>query len=95
MVMVMNDLLPPPLCNVNRPSHSEIQLFQNLTMKSMVKVMCVVKDQAGFPRLLDYEIPGLFQDFSRTFPRTLFFHIMPLADGDVYGKYDTRIGEVI
>ena len=22
-----------PLCNVNRPSHSEIQLFQNLTMK--------------------------------------------------------------
>ena len=33
MVMVMNDLLPPPLCNVNWPSHSEIQLFQNLTMK--------------------------------------------------------------
>ena len=33
MVMAMNDLLPPPLCNVNRPSHSEIQLFQNLTMK--------------------------------------------------------------
>ena len=33
MVMVMNDLLPPPLCNVNRPSHSEIQIFQNLTMK--------------------------------------------------------------
>ena len=31
--MVMNDLLPHPLCNVNRPSHSEIQLFQNLTMK--------------------------------------------------------------
>ena len=31
--MVMNDLLPPPLWNVNRPSHSEIQLFQNLTMK--------------------------------------------------------------
>ena len=29
----MNDLLPPPLFNVNRPSHSEIQLFQNLTMK--------------------------------------------------------------
>ena len=28
MVMVMNNLLPPPLCNVNRPSHSEIQLFQ-------------------------------------------------------------------
>ena len=28
-----DDLLPPPLCNVNRPSHSEIQLFQNLTMK--------------------------------------------------------------
>ena len=23
----------PPLCNVNLPSHSEIQLFQNLTMK--------------------------------------------------------------
>ena len=33
MIMVMNDLLPPPLCNVKRPSHSEIQLFQNLTMK--------------------------------------------------------------
>ena len=33
MIMVMNDPLPPPLCNVNRPSHSEIQLFQNLTMK--------------------------------------------------------------
>ena len=33
MVMVMNDLLPPPLCNINRPSQSEIQLFQNLTMK--------------------------------------------------------------
>ena len=32
-VMVMNDLLPHPLCNVNRPSHSEIQLFKNLTMK--------------------------------------------------------------
>ena len=41
-VMVMNDLPPHPLCNVNRPSHSEIQLFQNLTM---VKVMCVVKGQ--------------------------------------------------
>ena len=33
MVKVMKDLLPPPLCNVNWPSHSEIQLFQNLTMK--------------------------------------------------------------
>ena len=33
MIMVMNDLLPPPLCNVNQPSHSEIQQFQNLTMK--------------------------------------------------------------
>ena len=33
MVMVMNDLLPPPLCNVNWPCHSEIQLFQNLTKK--------------------------------------------------------------
>ena len=33
MIMVMNDPLPPTLCNVNRPSHSEIQLFQNLTMK--------------------------------------------------------------
>ena len=33
MIMVMNDLLPPPLCNVNQPSHSEIQPFQNLTMK--------------------------------------------------------------
>ena len=42
MIMVMNDLKPPPLCNVNQPSHSEIQLFQNLTM---VKVICVVKSQ--------------------------------------------------
>ena len=33
MVMVMNDLLPSPLCNVNWPSHSEIQLFQNLKTK--------------------------------------------------------------
>ena len=33
MVVVMCDLRPPPLCSVNRPSHSEIQLFQNLTMK--------------------------------------------------------------
>ena len=33
MVMVMNDLLSPPLCNVNQPSHSGIQIFQNLTMK--------------------------------------------------------------
>ena len=33
MVMVMYDLLPPHLCNVNRPSHSEKHLFQNLTMK--------------------------------------------------------------
>ena len=32
-VMVMNDLLPPPLCNANRPSNSEIKLFQNLTIK--------------------------------------------------------------
>ena len=45
MVMVINDLLPPPLRNVNQPSHSEIQLFQNLTMKTMVKVMCVVKGE--------------------------------------------------
>ena len=33
MVMVLNDLLPPPLCNVNRRSHSGIQLFKNLIMK--------------------------------------------------------------
>ena len=37
-VMVMNDLLPKPLFNVNRPSLSEIEL-------SMVKAMCVVKGQ--------------------------------------------------
>ena len=47
MVMIMNDLLSPPLCNVNQPSHSEIQLFQNFTMKSMVKVICVVKGQGN------------------------------------------------
>ena len=45
MVMVMNDLLPPPLCNVNRPSHSEIQLYEIWPRNSMVKVMCVVKGQ--------------------------------------------------
>ena len=45
MVMVMNDLLPPPLCNVNRPSHSEISYFKIWPWKSMVKVMCVVKGQ--------------------------------------------------
>ena len=38
MVMVINDLLQPPLFNVNWPSHSEIKL-------SMVKAMCVVKGQ--------------------------------------------------
>ena len=38
MVVVMNDLLPPPLFNVNRPFHSETHLF-------MVKAMCVVKGQ--------------------------------------------------
>ena len=49
-------LLPHPLCNVNQPSHSDIHLFQNLTMKihryskfhiwpwkSKVKVMAKVK----------------------------------------------------
>ena len=38
-------LLPPSLCNVNRPSNTEIQLFQNLTM---VKVMCVAKVKVTF-----------------------------------------------
>ena len=37
-VMVMNNLLQPPLFNVNQPSDSEIQL-------SMVKATCVVKGQ--------------------------------------------------
>ena len=45
MVMVMNHLLPPPLCNVNRPSHSGIRLFKIWPWKSMVKVMCLVKGQ--------------------------------------------------
>ena len=35
MVMIMNALLPPPLFNVNWPSRYEIQLFQNLTIKSL------------------------------------------------------------
>ena len=35
-VMVMNDLLPHPLCNVNRPYHSEIQLFQWSRSRSCV-----------------------------------------------------------
>ena len=30
--MVMNDLLPPLWFNINRPFHSEIQLFENFTM---------------------------------------------------------------
>ena len=38
MVMVMNNLLQPPLFNVNRPSHSEIQL-------PIVKAVCVIKGQ--------------------------------------------------
>ena len=41
MVMVLNDLLPPRLCNINRPSQSEIQLFQNLTMKNPWSRSCV------------------------------------------------------
>ena len=52
----------------------------------------------GFPRLPNNEIPGLLQDSSRTFssfPGTYFYHIMPSADDDGYGKYDTKIGEVI
>ena len=49
----------------------------------------------GFPRLPGDEIPGLFQDHFLQFSRALFFHIMPLADGDVYGKHGTWIGEVI
>ena len=40
MVMVINNLLQPPLFNENQPSHSEIQL-------SMVKAMCVVKGQGN------------------------------------------------
>ena len=43
MVMVMNDLLPPPLFNVNWPSQPEIQLFQNLIMKSLVNTIRMVK----------------------------------------------------
>ena len=34
--MVINDLLPHPLCNINQPSHSEIQLFQNPWSRSCV-----------------------------------------------------------
>ena len=45
MIMVMNDLLPHPLCNVNQPSHSEINYFKIWPWKSMVKVICVVKGQ--------------------------------------------------
>ena len=43
-LMVMNDLLPPPLFNVNRPSHSQIQLFENLTT-NIVAQGHVVKGQ--------------------------------------------------
>ena len=68
-------------------------------MDSQVIVIgCILKTvwmfaevNTGFPRHPDDEIPGLLQDFSRT----LFFHTKPLADADVYGKYDTRIGDVI
>ena len=47
MVMnkVMNDLLPPPLCNVNRPPILRYSYFKFWPWKSMVKVMCVVKGQ--------------------------------------------------
>ena len=41
MVMVMNDLLPPPLCNVNRPSHSEIQLYEKFDHENPWSMSCV------------------------------------------------------
>ena len=43
-VMVMNDLLPPPLFNVNRPSDSATyRYFKIWPWKSLVNAMCVVK----------------------------------------------------
>ena len=44
MVMVMNDLLPPSLCNVNEPGPIlRYSYFRIQPCKSMVKVMCVDK----------------------------------------------------
>ena len=43
MVMVMNDLLPPSLCNVNRDL--PFRHFKIWPWKPMAKVMCVVKGQ--------------------------------------------------
>ena len=43
-VMVMNDLLPSPLLNVNRPYHSATySYFKIWPWKSLVNAMCVVK----------------------------------------------------
>ena len=43
-VMIMNDLLPPPLFNVNRPSHSATYSYFKIWLwKSLVNAMCVVK----------------------------------------------------
>ena len=39
MIMVMNDLLPPPLCNVNDPPILRYSYFKIWPWKSMVKVM--------------------------------------------------------
>ena len=41
MVMVMNDLLPPLLCNVNRPSHSGIRIFKIFDHESPWSSSCV------------------------------------------------------
>ena len=41
MVMSMNDLLPPPLCNINRPSQSEIQLFKRFDHENPWSRSCV------------------------------------------------------
>ena len=70
MVMVMNDLLPTPLCNVNRPSHSEIQLFQNLTVKIHCQVMCVVKGQG-------HVWPSKFKDQGYCQGQTHWSHLRP------------------
>ena len=43
MVMAMNDLLPPPLCN--GPPILRYSYFKIWPWKSMVKVMCAVKGQ--------------------------------------------------
>ena len=79
MVMVIDDLpwiwilnTPPPLLNVNWPSHSEVQLFTNLTMKVLGQhhVYSMVKS-------LDDIWPWKFKDQGHCQCQTWWSHLRP------------------